>query len=135
MKLTILGCSGSVPAPDSPCSGYLVESGGTRLLLDLGNGALGALQRHLDPFLLDAVAIRRRLRDDVDAAPVVPRLDRSARRRWIATGFLAASIVFGAGAAWLLPPLLREQRADVPPTPSRVVTFDTAAAAEPDTQR
>lgn len=55
MKLTILGCSGSVPAPDSPCSGYLVESGGTRLLLDLGNGALGALQRHLDPFLLDAV--------------------------------------------------------------------------------
>lgn len=55
MKLTILGCSGSVPAPDSPCSGYLVESGDTRVLLDLGNGALGALQRHLDPFQLDAV--------------------------------------------------------------------------------
>lgn len=55
MKLTILGCSGSVPSPDSPCSGYLVESGDTRILLDLGNGALGALQRHLDPFRLDAV--------------------------------------------------------------------------------
>ena len=101
---------------------------------------LAALARALDDpdgraFLLDAVAIRRRLREDVDAAPVVPRIDRRARRRWIATGFLAASIVFGAGAAWLLPPLLREQPADVPPTPSRVVTFDTAAPAEPDTQR
>nr|WP_228047261.1 MBL fold metallo-hydrolase [Saccharopolyspora sp. HNM0983] len=53
--MTILGCSGSIPAPDSPCSGYLVESGDTRVLLDLGNGALGALQRHLDPFRLDAV--------------------------------------------------------------------------------
>ena len=57
MKLTILGCSGSVPGPDSPASGYLVESGGTRIVLDLGNGTLGALQRHLDPFDLDALLL------------------------------------------------------------------------------
>ncbi|MCI2422911.1 MBL fold metallo-hydrolase, partial [Saccharopolyspora sp. K220] len=30
MKLTVLGCSGSMPGPDSPSSGYLLESGGTR---------------------------------------------------------------------------------------------------------
>lgn len=57
MKLTILGCSGSGPGPDSPASGYLVESGGTRLLVDLGSGAFGPLQRFIDPFALDAVAL------------------------------------------------------------------------------
>ncbi|MFI0466812.1 MBL fold metallo-hydrolase [Saccharopolyspora sp. 5N102] len=55
MKLTILGCSGSFPGPDSPSSGYLLESGGTRIALDLGNGTLGAMQRFVDPFQLDAV--------------------------------------------------------------------------------
>ncbi len=45
-----MGCSGSFPGPDSAASCYLVEAeygGGTfRLVLDLGNGALGSLQRH-----------------------------------------------------------------------------------------
>lgn len=45
MRLTVLGCSGSMPGPDSAASGYLVEAGGARLVLDLGNGALGPLQR------------------------------------------------------------------------------------------
>ena len=61
MKLTIVGCAGSFPGPDSPASCYLVEApheGGTyRLALDLGNGALGALQKHIDLTDLDAVAI------------------------------------------------------------------------------
>lgn len=57
MKLTILGCSGSGPGPDSPASSYLVESGGTRLLVDLGSGAFGPLQRFIDPFALDAVVL------------------------------------------------------------------------------
>ncbi|HXV94217.1 MAG TPA: MBL fold metallo-hydrolase [Pseudonocardia sp.] len=57
MRLIVLGCSGSGPGPGSPGSGYLVEAGDTRLVLDLGNGAFGALQRHLDPFDLDAVVL------------------------------------------------------------------------------
>lgn len=57
MRLTVLGCSGSGPGPASPASGYLLTTGGTRLLLDLGNGSFGALQRHLDPWLLDAVVL------------------------------------------------------------------------------
>ena len=52
MKLTVIGCSGSLPGPDSPASSYLVEADGTRLLLDLGNGALGSL---LDTVGLDEV--------------------------------------------------------------------------------
>lgn len=57
----MVGCSGSFPGPDSPASCYLVEApydGGTfRLLLDLGSGALGALQRYVDLRQVDALAL------------------------------------------------------------------------------
>jgi ribonuclease BN (tRNA processing enzyme) len=46
VRLIVIGCSGSFPGPDSPASSYLLEHQGFRLLLDLGNGALGPLQRH-----------------------------------------------------------------------------------------
>lgn len=39
----MLGCSGSVPGPSSPASGYVVEHEGYRVVLDLGPGAAGAL--------------------------------------------------------------------------------------------
>ncbi|MFF4230261.1 MBL fold metallo-hydrolase [Streptomyces sp. NPDC001820] len=55
MKLTVVGCSGSFPSADSACSSYLVEADGFRLLLDLGNGALGELQRHIGLYDLDAI--------------------------------------------------------------------------------
>ena len=66
MRLTIVGCSGSYPGPDSPASCYLLEaehvtaSGDSRtwrMLLDLGNGALGQLQRYVDPLTVDAVLL------------------------------------------------------------------------------
>lgn len=57
MLLTVLGCSGSFPGPESPASGYLVRAGNTAVVLDLGNGTFGALQRHLDPFDLDALIL------------------------------------------------------------------------------
>ncbi|MFL6065530.1 MAG: MBL fold metallo-hydrolase [Friedmanniella sp.] len=61
MELTIVGCSGSVPGPDSPASSYLVRAphgGGTfSLLLDLGPGAFGALYRYLHPSQVDAIAL------------------------------------------------------------------------------
>lgn len=61
MRLTVVGCAGSYPGPESPASCYLLESeheGRTwRVLLDLGSGALGALQRHIDPVTVDAVLL------------------------------------------------------------------------------
>ena len=61
MRLTVVGCSGSYPGPDSPASCYLVEAeheGRTwRIVLDLGNGALGALHRYADPLAIDAVLL------------------------------------------------------------------------------
>ncbi|MEV0849510.1 MBL fold metallo-hydrolase [Streptomyces sp. NPDC049954] len=57
MKLTVVGCSGSIPSAESPCSSYLVEADGFRLLLDMGNGALGEMQRHIGLDDLDAVLL------------------------------------------------------------------------------
>ena len=59
MRLTVVGCSGSCPGPDSPASCYVVEAESegrmTRILLDLGSGALGVLQQYVDPLQVDAV--------------------------------------------------------------------------------
>lgn len=50
MRITVLGCSGSVSGPDSPASGYLLDEPGTSpVVLDFGPGVLGALQRYADP--------------------------------------------------------------------------------------
>ena len=57
MKLTVLGCSGSVPGPDSPASSYLVTADGFNLVLDLGSGALGALQRYLAVSEIGAIGL------------------------------------------------------------------------------
>lgn len=62
MRLTVIGCAGSFPSAESAASSYLVEAddaaGRTwRVVLDLGNGALGPLQRFCDPADVDAFAI------------------------------------------------------------------------------
>ncbi|WP_326596857.1 MBL fold metallo-hydrolase [Streptomyces sp. NBC_01803] len=57
MKLTVVGCSGSFPSADSACSSYLIEAEGYRLLLDMGNGALGELQKYCGLYDIDAIAI------------------------------------------------------------------------------
>lgn len=55
MRLTILGCSGSVPGPGTAASGYLLEADGFVLGVELGNGTLASLQALRDPFELDAL--------------------------------------------------------------------------------
>jgi ribonuclease BN (tRNA processing enzyme) len=40
LRLTVLGNSGPYPPPGGACSGYFLESGQARLLLDFGSGAL-----------------------------------------------------------------------------------------------
>ena len=61
MRLTVIGCSGSFAGPESAASCYLLEGeqdGHTwRVLLDLGSGALGTLQRYVDPVTVDAVLV------------------------------------------------------------------------------
>lgn len=65
MRLTVIGCAGSVAGPHNPASSYLVEADAGvgaeartwRLLLDLGSGAFGPLQALVDPATLDGILV------------------------------------------------------------------------------
>jgi ribonuclease BN (tRNA processing enzyme) len=47
LRLTVLGSSGGYAGPGKACSGFLLESGGGSLVLDLGAGALSNLLRYV----------------------------------------------------------------------------------------
>jgi ribonuclease BN (tRNA processing enzyme) len=57
VQVTIVGWSGSFPGPQSPASCYLLDTGDFRLVLDLGNGALGALQQYTGLGDIDAICL------------------------------------------------------------------------------
>jgi ribonuclease BN (tRNA processing enzyme) len=57
MRLTVIGCAGSFPGPDSPASCYLLEAEGFRLVIDMGNGSLGVLQRYAELSGVDAICV------------------------------------------------------------------------------
>ncbi|HEX3032817.1 MAG TPA: MBL fold metallo-hydrolase [Bacillota bacterium] len=57
MRLTILGCWAPYPKAGGNCSGYLVQAGDTALILDMGNGTFGELEKHLDFRSLTGVVI------------------------------------------------------------------------------
>ena len=57
MRLTVIGCAGSIPRPDSAASCYLVSVGGVALVLDLGSGSLGPLAAAIDPVDVSAIFI------------------------------------------------------------------------------
>lgn len=62
MKLTVIGCTGSFAGPDSPASCYLLtgrDAAGRdwRVLLDMGSGAMGNLQRHIGLEQLDGIFV------------------------------------------------------------------------------
>ena len=57
LTLTVCGCTGSYPGPDAACSGYLISSGDTHVLLDAGPGVLAAMQHHITIAELSAVVL------------------------------------------------------------------------------
>jgi len=61
VKLTVIGCAGSFAGPDSPASCYLLEAPFEgriyRLVIDLGSGAFGPLQRYSTIRDIDAIAL------------------------------------------------------------------------------
>lgn len=54
-SVTVLGSSGTFPAPDTACSGYLLRTDTTAVWLDCGSGTLANLQRHVGLDVLDGV--------------------------------------------------------------------------------
>jgi ribonuclease BN (tRNA processing enzyme) len=57
MKLTVLGGSAAGPNPGQGCSGYLVASDQTRIVLDLGPGTLPELRKHANFREIDAFVL------------------------------------------------------------------------------
>lgn len=57
MRLTVVGCSGSFPGPETSSSCYLLQADGFHLVVDLGNGSLGQLQRYCGVGDIDAVLV------------------------------------------------------------------------------
>jgi ribonuclease BN (tRNA processing enzyme) len=57
VKLTVLGRSPASPNPGEACAGYLVEAGGSRVLVDIGPGVVSQLLRRSHPDELDAVVV------------------------------------------------------------------------------
>jgi ribonuclease BN (tRNA processing enzyme) len=60
MRLVVIGCSGSFAGPDAAASCYLVEADDPdgkawRILLDMGSGSLGPLQKYADADAVDGV--------------------------------------------------------------------------------
>jgi hypothetical protein len=95
MRLTVLGCAGSFPGPESACSAYLVEAEGFRLLIDFGSGSLSALQRYAGLHSVDAILLTHLHCDHMlDACTYV------VVRRYAPSGPLPAVPVYApAGAA------------------------------------
>jgi ribonuclease BN (tRNA processing enzyme) len=46
IRWTTLG-NAPYPRPDDPCSGFLLQAGGANVLVDIGGGVLGSLQRYI----------------------------------------------------------------------------------------
>lgn len=57
LTVTVLGSSGTCAGADNDCSGFLVRSPTTTLMLDAGPGTFSNLQRHVHPSELDALLI------------------------------------------------------------------------------
>jgi ribonuclease BN (tRNA processing enzyme) len=57
VKITVLGKSPSWQDAGGACSGYLIEDGDTRVVLDIGNGVFAKLRSVLDYVDVDAVVI------------------------------------------------------------------------------
>ncbi len=96
MRVWVLGRSGGYPRPGEACSGYLVEAGGRRVLVDLGHGVLSRLLTRLDPYSLDAVVLSHLHPDHVADLPALRVALRWGRRP---ASWRALPVLAPAGAA------------------------------------
>ncbi|MGE5630067.1 MAG: MBL fold metallo-hydrolase [Caulobacteraceae bacterium] len=57
MKLTVLGNYGPYPKANGACSGFLIDSGTVKLVLDFGNGVLSRLQQYIEVEEISAIIL------------------------------------------------------------------------------
>lgn len=94
MKLTVVGCSGSMSGPDSPASSYLIQVEDTEktwsIVLDMGPGSFGSLWKYMDPRDLDALVFSHGHADHM--ADII---SLEVHNRWHPTGRVGALDVYG----------------------------------------
>lgn len=87
MRITVLGKSPSWQDAGGACSGYLVQDGGTTLLLDCGNGVFGKLRERVDYTEVDAVLISHLHADHMlDLVPYAYALTYAPRQQPVPVG-------------------------------------------------
>jgi ribonuclease BN (tRNA processing enzyme) len=80
MRITVLGKSPAWQDAGGACSGYLIEGGGVRVLLDCGPGVFAKLRARLDYVDVDAVVISHLHADHVnDLVPFASALRYGSR--------------------------------------------------------
>lgn len=57
MKLTVLGSNGPYPKAGGACSGFLLDSGEIKVVLDFGNGVLSRLQHYINIEEISAIIL------------------------------------------------------------------------------
>jgi ribonuclease BN (tRNA processing enzyme) len=82
VKITVLGKSPAWQDAGGACSGYLVEAGGTRLLVDCGNGVFAKLREVLDYVDVTAVVLSHMHADHcLDVIPFAYALTYAPRQQ------------------------------------------------------
>nr|NLD40339.1 MBL fold metallo-hydrolase [Actinomycetales bacterium] len=103
MRLSVIGCTGSMSGPDSPASCYLVQAEGPgedgaprtwSVVLDLGPGAFGKLMTVIDPGQVDAVLLSH-----LHADHMSDMISYHVYRRWHPNGALGPVTVFAPAGA------------------------------------
>ena len=94
MRLTVVGCAGTIPGPHSAASCYLLEAEGFRLVVDLGSGSLGPLQRYAAVDQIDAVALSH-----LHADHFIDMCSLWVARNWSSEGTLPRLPVYGPADA------------------------------------
>lgn len=122
MRVTVVGCSGSFPGADSPASCYLIEHEGTAIVLDLGNGSLGPLQRFIALDRIDAVFLSH-----LHADHCLDLCGYYVYRRYHPQGALPRLAVYGPEGT----PARLARAYDLPPDPGMTREFDFRAYGEP----
>ncbi len=106
MQITVLGKSPAWQDADGACSGYLVEEGDTRVLLDCGNGVFSKLRRYRDYTTVDAVVVSHLHADHfIDLVPFAYALRFSPRQQaepidaWPGTSAPARPVLYAPAGA------------------------------------
>ncbi|MDP9384889.1 MAG: MBL fold metallo-hydrolase, partial [Actinomycetota bacterium] len=82
MRITVLGKSPAWQDAGGACSGYLIEDGGTSLLLDCGNGVFAKLRARMDYVDVDAVVVSHLHADHfLDLVPFASALTYAPRQQ------------------------------------------------------